>query len=156
MRLEQVDCRARFGSAEHAVLAVNDPAGPPLVVPIAFALLRMADGIDVVTFAVDHKPKSTPRLRRLRLLAADPRTTLLVEHYQPDWQQLWWVRAEGLAQVLPAGTDPELRSESLGALQRKYPQYRQQPPTAAVVRIRVTRWGGWSAATDGREGRELP
>ena len=41
------------------------------------------------------KPKRSTRLQRQPNLAADPRATLLVEHWDAaDWSALWWVRAE--------------------------------------------------------------
>ena len=43
------------------------------------------------------KPKSGPVLQRLRNLLVDPRAVLLVEHYDDDWAQLWWVRVHGHA-----------------------------------------------------------
>src|SRR5256885_5647014 len=39
------------------------------------------------------KPKASLRLQRERNLEADPRATLLVEHWdRSDWSRLWWVR----------------------------------------------------------------
>jgi len=44
--------------------------------------------------AVDAKRKSTQRLRRLANIR-QPKVTMLVDHYDDDWTQLWWVRATG-------------------------------------------------------------
>ena len=41
------------------------------------------------------KPKSSSRLQREDNLEADPRGSLLVEHWETqDWSRLWWVRAQ--------------------------------------------------------------
>ena len=42
----------------------------------------------MVFTAVDAKPKSTQRLRRLANIDHQPEVSLLVEHYDDDWSQL--------------------------------------------------------------------
>ncbi len=143
MRLSAADSRARLVAAESAVLGVNDAAGPPLLVPITFAVLRRGGG-DLLVFAVDHKPKTSQNLRRLTLIDADPRVTVLADRYDDDWRRLWWVRAGGRAEVLPAASSAADRRECLDALIAKYPRYRALEPQGAVVRVVVDRWTGWS------------
>lgn len=93
--------------------------------------------------AIDQKPKSTTNLRRLRNIAENPRVSVLADHYEPDWEQLWWVRADGTATVTSEG--PE-REAAIAALIEKYPQYRQDPPAGPVIMIAVDHWSGWSAS----------
>jgi PPOX class probable F420-dependent enzyme len=64
-----------------ARLATLGRDGAPHLVPLCFVL----DG-EVVYWAVDHKPKRSTRLRRVDNLRADPRCSLLVDHYDEDWQ----------------------------------------------------------------------
>ena len=61
-------------------------------VPVAYAV----DDDGYVGVPIDLvKPKASLRLQRERNLEADPRATLLVEHWdRSDWSRLWWVRAE--------------------------------------------------------------
>lgn len=92
--------------------------------------------------AVDHKPKTTTRLQRLANLAADPRVSVLVEHYADDWEQLWWVRIDGRAHIL--GPE-ESTAGPLDLLAARYPQYREQRPTGPVVVVSIERWMGWAA-----------
>jgi PPOX class probable F420-dependent enzyme len=137
------DARARelLGGARVAHLATLGADGPPLVVPVCFAL----EG-DVAYHAVDHKPKSTRRLARLARLAADPRATLLADHYDDaDWSALWWVRAEGRARVLEDMTAPEA-ARALALLAARYPQYRAQRPAGPVIALDFERLVGWAAA----------
>jgi PPOX class probable F420-dependent enzyme len=143
VRLDPDECRKRFAAADHAVLAVNGSDGAPLVVPTTFALMTSSSG-DVLTFAVDHKPKSTTRLRRLELIAKDPAVAVLVEHYDDDWSRLWWVRADGHAEILTPADDGPGWGDCLAALTRAYPPYRDTPPTGDVVRIGALRWTGWA------------
>ena len=136
------DARARelLGGARVARLAAAGAGGPPLLVPVCFAL----EG-DVVYHAVDHKPKRTRRLARLARLEADPRATLLADHYEDaDWSALWWVRAEGSARILEDLGAPEA-GRALGLLAARYPQYRAQRPAGPVVALDVERLVGWEA-----------
>ncbi|MER6511172.1 TIGR03668 family PPOX class F420-dependent oxidoreductase [Nonomuraea sp. NPDC001636] len=126
--------RSLFEGARVARLATADAAGVPRVVPVTFAVL----GNDVVT-AVDHKPKSTHDLARLRDIRANPRVSLLADHYEDDWTRLWWARADGTATVREDGHDAALR-----ALAGKYDQYRRRPPEGPVIVVAVSRWSGWA------------
>jgi PPOX class probable F420-dependent enzyme len=129
---------ARLAGARVARLATIAPDGAPRIVPVTFAVLG-----ETIVHAVDHKPKATRRLARLDDLARDPRATLLADHYDEDWSALWWVRAQGRAEVLAAGDAPE----ALDALVAKYPQYRDDArPEGPVVVLRVERISGWSAS----------
>jgi PPOX class probable F420-dependent enzyme len=103
---------------------------------------RPLAGLGTVVTAVDHKPKSTTRLRRLDDIVREPRVTLLADEYDDDWSHLWWARAEGLAQVVEPGSPDH--AAAVRALAARYPQYREQPPAGPAIVIGVTRWSGWS------------
>ena len=133
------DSRSRVTSARVARFGTVRPDGRPHLVPVTFAL---AD--DTVVTAVDHKPKSTTALQRLANIAADPRVTLLVDHYDEDWQQLWWVRLDGTAHVV--ATDDDERAGCVELLAAKYADYRERPPAGPAVIIRVQTVVCWSAA----------
>ncbi|WP_207555992.1 TIGR03668 family PPOX class F420-dependent oxidoreductase [Intrasporangium flavum] len=136
------EARARFAAARVARLATVAPDGAPHLVPVVFAVVGEVTG-DVVWSAVDDKPKSTRALRRLANIAAHPRVSLLVDHYDDDWTRLWWVRADGTARVLDA-TDAATRA-GRDALVGRYPQYAEQPPAGPFVAVTVDAWRGWSA-----------
>ena len=138
MLLSEPESRARFIAAPSAVLATADGDGRPHVVPVTFAVLD-----DHLWIAVDDKPKRTTDLRRLRNIAANPRVSLLVDHYDDDWTRLWWTRADGTARVTAFD---ELDGRLLAALQRRYSHYVTNPPSGAVIDVDVERWSGWSFA----------
>ena len=138
MRMIVDDARRRLGTARVAVLATVSASGRPHVVPVTFAV----DG-DVIYTAVDAKPKSTRDLLRLSNIRGDPRVSVLVEHYEDDWEALWWVRADGEAALIG---DQAAMAEPIRLLADRYPQYRRDPPAGPVIAVRVTRWTGWSAS----------
>ncbi|MEV8560052.1 TIGR03668 family PPOX class F420-dependent oxidoreductase [Streptomyces sp. NPDC051917] len=138
MRLSPSVARERFVSSSVARLATVDRSGVPHAVPVTFVVQD-----DVLYFAVDHKPKSTWDLRRLRNIRENPAVTVLVDHYDDDWTKLWWVRADGRGEVLEEG---EERLRALRLLCDKYDQYKQSPPQGPAVAVRVERWTGWAFA----------
>lgn len=137
MRLDPAEARALFASAPVARLATVRPDGSPHVVPVCFAFSGEA-----IYTAVDHKPKATAALARLRHIAAEPRVALLADRYDDDWSRLWWVRVDGDASVVESAQE---REAALGALAATYPQYAERPPEGPVIAVRPRRYRGWRA-----------
>ncbi|GAA4164619.1 TIGR03668 family PPOX class F420-dependent oxidoreductase [Gryllotalpicola daejeonensis] len=137
MQLSEAEARGRLAAARVARLATVGGDGAPHLVPITFAL----EG-DLIYTAVDHKPKSTRDLRRLRNIAQNPQVALLADEYSDEWDALWWVRADGRARVI---TDAAAMRHPIDSLVARYSQYRARRPEGPVVVIRVERWTGWSA-----------
>jgi len=119
-------------------LATIGPSGAPHIVPITYALVA-----GEVAHMVDHKPKTTLDLVRLRNITRDPRASLLVDHYIEDWRALWWVRIDGLARIV---ADEPGMAGARSALGDKYPQYREEVPEGPAVFLagETVRW--WAAA----------
>ena len=125
--------------ARVARLATLDPDGRPHVVPIVFAL----DG-DTLYSALDAKPKRSRRLRRIENARERPDVTVLVDHYDDEWERLWWVRLRGRARVLDGGHEAE---RALDLLTGKYERYRSDRPTPPVLAVDVVAWRGWAASS---------
>ena len=103
--------------------------------PCCFVL----DG-EMVYSAVDAKPKSTLALRRLDNLTAHRHACLLVDCYDDDWTELWWIRLDCDGRVLADGDE---RERALDLLAEKYPQYRSTRPPGPVIALDVTTWRSW-------------
>jgi PPOX class probable F420-dependent enzyme len=128
--------RALVAEARAARLATLDPDGRPNLVPIVYTL----DG-KVLASAVDRKPKESRSLRRLSNIRARPEVTVLVDHYEEDWDRIWWVRLRGRARVVEDGPD---RERALELLAEKYPQYRREPPDGPAILVDLLEWRGWA------------
>lgn len=130
--MRHAEALERFRLARVARLATVSADGLPHIVPVTFALSG-----DTVVMAVDHKPKSTRNLKRLKNIAANSHVSLLADEYKEDWTQLWWVRVDGTAHVLD---DPE----AVGWLVSKYEQYQDNPPEGPAIRVHINTVTSWS------------
>jgi PPOX class probable F420-dependent enzyme len=137
--METAELRRRFAASRVARLSTLRPDGGPHAVPIVFALVG-----DTVFSAVDAKPKRSTNLQRLTNVRADPRCALLVDHFEDDWSRLWWVRADGTAEVVDA---PTVEHPGIQALVQRFPQYRDEPPSGALLVVAVQRWTGWASTS---------
>jgi PPOX class probable F420-dependent enzyme len=135
--MTEFDAAAMFAESPVAMLATVGPDAVPHIVPVVFAVHG-----DVVYTAVDAKRKSTRRLRRLANIEANPQVSLLVDHYENDWSQLWWVRADGVAAIHYSG---EEMAAGYALLRRKYSQYQRIALDGPVVTVDVKRWSSWQA-----------
>ncbi len=128
--------------ARVARLATLDDKNRPHIVPICFAY----DG-KVFYTAIDRKPKLvTPeRLVRLQNIRAVPRVALLIDEYDEDWTELWYILIRGKARLIPKSAHKE-HAGAIRKLRAKYPQYARGmlADDAPVIRItaqRITSWG---------------
>jgi PPOX class probable F420-dependent enzyme len=127
--------RSRVTAARVGRLATITADGRPHVVPCCFAL----NG-ETIYSAIDHKPKSTRRLRRLENLRGNPNASLLVDHYADDWSTLWWIRVDGTGRILD---DSREIAAATALLVAKYRQYRDDAPAGPVIAIDISSWRGW-------------
>lgn len=129
--------RSRFAAARVAILGTADAEGVPHLVPVTFVVAG-----DIVSSAVDDKPKRGRRLRRHANIRAQPRVSLLVQHWDEDWSRLWWVRADGLAVV----TDEQsIVDRVVTRLRQKYSQYHEVNVEGPVIEVAVQTWRAWAS-----------
>ncbi len=142
MRLSEAEARARLAAHDHGVLCTVHPVRGLDAVPVVYAL----DDDGYLAVPIDRvKPKAAGPLQRERNLEAEPRATLLVEHWDAtDWSRLWWVRA-ALRRV--DGVAADHAGRLAGLLEERYPQYAGQPFERLLV-LRIVGITGWAAASD--------
>lgn len=132
MRLDADSAWSLLLSTDHGVLSTVHPTRGVDAVPVVFAAVddaRLAIPIDTV------KAKSTTRLQRLANIDRDPRCVLLVDHYDDDWSQLWWVRVHARASVT------DVVPERL----RRFPAYSTPDAIVAAIVLTPTEVTGWRA-----------
>jgi len=119
-------------------LATADSRAVPHVVPVCFGLSE-----DMLYIAIDQKPKRDgQKLKRLSNITDNPRTAIVFDRYDEDWQRLAWVMLHGRAEILSAGVEHD-RAQSL--LRSRYRQLDTMQigdlPVIAIHIERVTSWG---------------
>ena len=130
--------RKRLEEARVGRLATADSSGVPHVVPFTFVV----DG-DTIYWVVDEKPKRSRDLKRLANIRANPNVEVVVDHYDEDWANLWWVRASGPARILEDGDEAR---RALALLAAKYQQDRASPPEGPVVAVEVAHLAWWEGS----------
>ncbi len=134
------DVRATLEASRHGYLSTASPDGDPHLQPVVFQVVG-----DAIYIAIDEKPKTTLRLRRLTNLESNPRFALLVDRYEDDWSKLWWILLRGPAEVLwPSQWEAEEAASVITKLREKYVQYEsmglEQRPLLKLIPDRVTQW----------------
>lgn len=98
---------------------------------------------------VDAKRKGRGPLARVRNVTARGYASLLLDSYQDDWRQLWWLRLDGPARVVSGERD--LLERVAEQLRRKYPQYLTVAPYAGEPTLLELSWrrtSAWSQSGD--------
>jgi PPOX class probable F420-dependent enzyme len=131
VRLRGDEAWSLLGTADHGVLATVHAERGVDAVPVVFAL----DGRRVLLPVDTVKAKTTTRLQRLENLELDPRCVLLVDHYDDDWSQLWWVRVHATATVV----------EGREAALTRFPPYREEGAVTATIVLVPDAVTGWRA-----------
>jgi PPOX class probable F420-dependent enzyme len=136
------ELKAKLEEARVAYLATLGADRGPHIVPVCFVY----DGA-VFYSAVDrkHKRVAPERLARLRNIRVVPQVALLIDKYDEDWNQLWYILVRGRAKMVPKSAHEECAA-AIRQLRSKYPQYAagMLADDALLIRItpeRITAWG---------------
>ena len=147
MKLSPDIIEKRLSQWSVARLATISAEGRPHQIPIVFV---WQDG--KIWSPVDGKPKRGSTLKRVQNALANPEASLLLDEYDDDWSQLWWLRIDVSVEVIYLNeiSDKErIRAREAGtALARKYPQYKTtevltEPPT--LLAMTPTKYSSWQA-----------
>jgi hypothetical protein len=90
-------------------------------------------------------------IARIGHLRREGSATLLIDRYDEDWTQLWWVRLTLTVAVLELQTDTAQDHNGALALLSKYRQYASTalfgtPPT--LLEMHITAVASWSVSDD--------
>lgn len=122
-----------------AHLATADATATPHVIPICFAY------DDPFTYSViDEKPKQrvAMNLKRVRNILANPKVSLILDHYEEDWTKLWYLLVIGRAEFLESGIEHQ---KAIRLLRKKYPQYLHMSiEDRLVIKIKTIKLINWS------------
>lgn len=125
----------RVGTANVARLATITPQDRPHIVPCCFAVAEQ-----VIYSGIDGKPKSGRALQRIANLRSRRFFTLLVDHYDENWAELWWVRVDGRGRIVDGEQE---RDKAVRLLTEKYPQYREVPIPGPVLALDIEAVTSW-------------
>ncbi|MAZ59372.1 MAG: TIGR03668 family PPOX class F420-dependent oxidoreductase [Chloroflexi bacterium] len=106
-----------LSDATVARLATADRSGIPHVVPVCFGVSN-----GCIFILLDHKPKRAKltNLKRVKNILENSNVSLIIDYYDDDWTNLWYILISGHAALLEE--TPE-RPAVLDILVNKYPQY---------------------------------
>jgi PPOX class probable F420-dependent enzyme len=136
--MDRSEALRRLASARVGRFASITPDGRPHVVVVTFAMVG-----DSLVHMIDQKPKSNRNLQRLQNVETFPLASLLVDHYDEDWSQLWWVRVDGKVGI---EKDGDLWWEARSSLKEKYRQYRHSPPGGPAIFLYIDRLSHWESS----------
>ena len=123
-------------SADVARFATTDGRQPHLV-PVV-----LVSAGNHIYLPIDGKLKKPGTLKRLSNIELHPEVTLLVDHYQDDWSQLWWVRVDAIASIVPMPT--AVRNK----LTEKYTGYGHTEIGIESIKLEVVNAQKWSNSAE--------
>ena len=102
---------------------------------------RLAEraGQDVIYSVVDAKRSGRSRCDGWPTCPRIPRVSVLGDHYEEDWDRLWWVRADGRGRLLTESASPKLRRRWRCSRRAT----RSNGRSGRCWRSTSTRWSGW-------------
>ena len=102
-----------------ARLATSTSTGEPYLIPVTFVL-----DANRILIVIDDKPKSGGPLRRVRNIVENSSVAVLFDHYEDDWNQLWWLLIRGNGEILQFDDFSEDQQSNIPVLfKKKYHQY---------------------------------
>jgi PPOX class probable F420-dependent enzyme len=132
--------RTLISRAKVARLATVDQKSHPYVVPIVFVFHENSFFIPL-----DEKTKTvnSRKLKRVKNIEKNPNVTLLIDKYQNDWKNLFFLMIHGKAKVID-GKNNKLMDKIHKLLILKYPQYKKIGIGNSCITINPTKVTFWN------------
>ncbi|MBV1930671.1 MAG: pyridoxamine 5'-phosphate oxidase family protein [Porticoccaceae bacterium] len=131
-----------------ARLATINPDASPHQAPVVFVWHGRK-----IWSPVDGKPKRQAQLVRVKNALARPVGSLLLDEYQDDWSQLWWLRVDVKIKVIDLKTASDATkidtAQAIAALEKKYPQYQNTSALrepATLLLMTPSGYSSWRAS----------
>lgn len=152
------------GARRGVLTTIDARDGRPRSVPVCFVLDERAGVRLGLVSPLDEKRKAPGdpyRLRRVRNLVADPRATILVDHWDEAWEQLAFVELACRGEIVEPGAREH--AAWVRALRERYPQYATHElegrPLLRFVVVEAVSWFATPpgpADADGQSRRPAP
>ncbi len=123
-----------------ARLATVDQKLHPYVVPIVFVFHENSFFIPLDEKSKTVNPKN---LKRVKNIEKNPNVTLLIDKYQNDWKNLFFLMIHGKAKVID-GKNSKLMDKIHKLLISKYPQYKKIGIGNYCIMINPTKVTFWN------------
>ena len=131
-------------SARIGHLATASSNLQPYVTPAVFILQK-----NNIIVPLDDKPKtvSVKELRRVKNIEENPKVSFLVDHYEEDWRNLWFVMIIGYAMLVKPNRRTERLRKEISKIHskflKKYSQYNKISVGNFYIRIKINKTTYW-------------
>jgi len=114
------------------------------VTPVVFILYQ-----NNIYVPLDDKPKtvSVKELRRVKNIEENPKVSFLVDHYEEDWRNLWFVMIIGYAMLVKPNRRTQGLRKEISKIHtkflKKYSQYNKISVGNFYIRIKIDKTTYW-------------
>ncbi len=125
--------------AKVARLATVDQKSNPYVVPVVFVFHE-----NLIFIPLDEKAKTVNpvKLKRVKNIEKNPNVALLIDKYQNNWKNLFFLMIHGKAKVIDGNN--KLMDKIHKLLISKYPQYKKIGVGSSCITIHPTKVTLWN------------
>jgi len=142
-----------ISSAKIGHLATASSSLQPYLTPVVFVIEQ-----ESIFIPLDDKPKTTTikQLKRVKNITENPRVSFLVDHYEEDWKNLWFVMLNGDATLLYQKGKHQTTNEELirirSMLVEKYTQYTKIGISNLYIKISIDKTVYWKFSRSSKNG----
>ena len=140
-------------SARIGHLATASSNLQPYLTPVVFVIEQKS-----IFIPLDDKTKATTikQLKRVKNITENPRVSFLVDHYEEDWKNLWFVMLNGDATLLYQKGKHQTTNEELirirSMLVEKYTQYTKIGIRNLYIKISIDKTVYWKFSRSSKNG----
>jgi coenzyme F420-0:L-glutamate ligase/coenzyme F420-1:gamma-L-glutamate ligase len=143
-------------SARIGRLATASSNLQPYLTPVVFVIEQNS-----IFIPLDDKPKTiaAEQLKRVKNIRENPRVSLLVDHYEENWKNLWFVMLIGRATLLYQNGKHQTTNEKIIRIQsmlvEKYSQYTKIRTGNLYIKIKVDKMIYWKFNQSRKSGMSI-